>query len=233
VKYAPALTTLLAPALLLGGAAPAQAATGTGTASSAAGVLYNDCVDHPVSYGVAVDPPDTDWFLALEVRDTTGQYVSGTYAARQFGHPTSGTLGTQMCGNGLAPGTYSLAGRLQYGLTNSAPVPTTTFTMRNPFTRTTIRPATKHPRKGSKVRIKVRSLDEMPTGYVAKDDARIVLQQKVKGRWKKVEGSAEATRDTGKAVVRFRYRGGKVMLRAVTKGSSDWDGSRSRAVKLR
>jgi hypothetical protein len=189
------------------------------------------CVEHPVSYAVTVDPSDNTWFLALEVRNEAGQMVEGNY--RRAGDPTSGVVGIRMCGGVNEPGTFTLQGRLLYGLTNSTPVPPTTFSMRNPYTNTAIKPSTTNPRKGQKVAIKIKSRDEMPGGYERKAGATVLLQEKTKSGWKKVKGSKAETNEKGKAKVTVRYTGGRLKLRAVTKGSADWDRSHSRRVVLR
>jgi opacity protein-like surface antigen len=228
------LTSAVAAAVLLAcvPAASAQQA-GSATASAPPGVLYLDCVDHAANYAVSVDPPETDWFLALEVHRADGGYVAGNYRGKQFGHPTTGTVGLQMCGRSEDPGTFTLTGRLQYGLTNSTPVAPTTFTLRNPFTNTAIKPSIKNPAKGQEVAIKIKSRDEMPGGYERKAGAAVLLQQKTERGWSKVKGSKAETNEKGKAKVKVRYTGGKLKLRAVTKGSADWDRSHSRKVVLR
>lgn len=229
------VTALVTPALLVVGApaASAQQLASHAEASAPPGVLYDDCVDHLANYAVQLDSPDQDWFLSLEVHRADGSYVAGNYKAKQFGDPTAGTIALQMCGNSNDPGTFTLQGRLQYGLTNSSPVPPTTFTLRNPLTNTTAKASDKHPRKGQTVTIKIISRDEMPGGYTRKDDATVVLQQKTAKGWKKVKGSKTTTNDKGTAKVKVRYPGGKVKLRAVTKGSADWETSHSRKVVLR
>jgi hypothetical protein len=228
-----AVATVAAAVLLAGAPASSAQQSGSATASAPPGVLYNDCVDHAADYAVSVDPPETDWFLALEVHRADGGYVTGNYRGKQFGHPTTGTVGLQICGRSEQPGTFTLTGRLQHGVIHSTPVPPSTFTLRNPHTNTAVRASTKHPRKGQKVTLRIISRDEMPGGYERKDDATVLLQHKTAKGWKKVKGSKATTGDKGKAKVKVRYTGGRLELRAVTKGSADWDRSHSRRIVLR
>ena len=60
-----------------------------------------------------------DRFLALKVHCADGGYVAGNYRGKQFEHPTTGTVGLQICGHSEDPGTFTLTGRLQNGLTHS------------------------------------------------------------------------------------------------------------------
>ena len=69
-------------------------------ASAPPGVLYVDCVDHAADYAVSVDPPETDWFLALEVHRADGSYVAGNYRSKPR-EPASDKMGPRACGSVL------------------------------------------------------------------------------------------------------------------------------------
>jgi hypothetical protein len=213
-------------------AVPAQQAA-SATASAPRGVLYNTCVDHLADYAVSLDSPSSPWFLSLGYTAPDGTPLESNYASSTFGDPMSGVMAIRVCGDTADPGTFTLSGRLQYDVIKSTPVAPTTFTLRNPFTNTAARPSTGNPRKGQKVTVKVLSRDEMPGGYERKDDATVLLQHKTAKGWTKVRGSRTATDDKGRARIAVRYTGGRLKLRAVTKGSADWDRSHSRRIVLR
>ena len=228
------LTSAVAAAVLLAcvPAASAQQAA-SATASAPPGVLYNACVDHLANYNVSLESSSSSWYLSLGYTAPDGKPLESNYAASAFGDPTSGVMAIRVCGDTAEPGTFTLSGRLQYDAINSTPVAPTTFTLRNPFTNTAIKPSTTNPSKGQKVAIKIKSRDEMPGGYERKAGATVLLQQKTERGWSKVRGSKAETNEKGKAKVKVRYTGGKLKLRAVTKGSADWDRSHSRKVVLR
>ena len=228
------LVTAAAGVVLLASApaVPAQQAA-SATASAPPGVLYHACVDHLADYAVSLDSPSSQWFLSLGYTAPDGTPLESNYASSTFGHPTSGVMAIRVCGDTADPGTFTLSGRLQYDLVNSTPVAPTTFTLRNPFTNTAARPSTERPRRGQQVTVKVVSRDEMPGGYQRKDDATVLLQHKTAKGWKKVRGSRTTTDDKGTAKIEVRYTGGRLKLRAVTKGSADWDRSHSRRIVLR
>ncbi len=196
-------------------------------------MLYDDCVDHPVRYTITADQPDATWQLSVDTADPTGARGGGNDRSNSLGDPAAGTVGVQMCGASLEPGTFTLSGVLIHGVGNVDPVPPSTFTMRNPMTRTRIKASTTEPRRGQHVTITIKSRDEMPEGWRRKDDARVVLQRDVRSTWVKVQGGRARTDDKGKAVLRFAYPGRKTRLRAVTRGSADWDGWRSSVLVLR
>ncbi len=101
------LVPFLVPLLIAGVAAPAGAQperqrqarlAATADISAPPGVLYDDCVDHPVRYTVTADPPDATWQLNVDTADPTGARGGGNYRSNSFGDPAAGTVGVQMCG---------------------------------------------------------------------------------------------------------------------------------------
>ena len=80
-------------------AASAQQAA-SASASAPPGVLYVDRVDHAADYAVSVEPPETDWFLALEVHRADGSYVAGNYRGKPR-EPASDKMGPRACGSVL------------------------------------------------------------------------------------------------------------------------------------
>ncbi len=229
---------LLAPALMVGTAPPTGAQqdarlSATATISAPAGVLYAGCFEHPVGYTVDVDPSDTPWLLDVDTSDPTGARGGSNQRRSSAGDQRVGSMGVELCSGSLEPGTFALSGVLTHGA-GVDPVTPSTFTMRNPRTRTRISASTERPRRQQQVVITARSREEMPGGYQRKRGARVVLQRDVRSTWVKVlDGGSARTDDRGRARFRFVYPGHMTRLRVVTRGSADWDGSRSRVLILR
>lgn len=175
-------------------------------ASSSPGVLFETCVEHPISY--AVDPPDNAFTWSI---DFTLQAPDGTGAGSDTvttSDPEAGVTTVQMCGSDLLPGTYTVTGtyRVLVGATmNLTPVTPFTFDMRMPLSSVDAKPSDTRPRRGEVVKVKVKATDERPSGELfGTPSASVLLQRQVDGRWVKVRGAKGYTGRTGSTQIRFR-----------------------------
>lgn len=236
----PTRTTLAASALLLAATltpAPAQAA-GEGTVSMSPVVLYESCGMHPFTYQIARPASDNYWNMDFKLVGPDGIEVSTNYEYGPQVGTVQGTADFQICRYPNLPGTYTVTGTGESCPTAGSDVCTTitvapyTVSVRLPMTRTTIKASTLRPSKGQVVRFVVKVTDERPTGYFATSSAKVQLQRKVGAAWKAVRGSATST-SRGRAVIKSRYTGGVVKVRAITKVTDELTGSTSKPVVLR
>ncbi|MCR6033363.1 hypothetical protein GGQ22_18260 [Nocardioides sp. zg-579] len=225
-----ALTLLLAPAFVTVAAVPAHAAGGSTKAGN--GVTYQ-CYQHSYEYSVDL-PEDTEsWSMDVSVEGPDGLEATSDFL---YEVPASGRSSFQVCSFDM-PGTYTIRASVEaydssWEETTFELAPST-FTLRKPRTKTTIKASTTRPRKGQVVRFTVVSKDERPRGYFAHAYADVVLQTFKAGRWVNVKGTKTYTGSTGRAVIKTRFAGSKVRMRARTLADDDTTGSQSAAVTLR
>jgi hypothetical protein len=220
-RYGVVATVLLA--FLLVPLPPAAALDGYVQPTS--GVLYSGCRDLPVNYSVSFPPEMEDWSLELTAYGADGIEATGAYLGSFGGDPTTGTAGLFFCSID-DPGRYTVvaAGEwYDYDFnTYSYSLPTTSFTMRLPKTKTVAKA------KGN-FKIKVAVKDERPNGYFPADYYDVWLERRHNGTWKRIPGTKTFT--DGPTVYRLpKLRGVKV--RAVTPKTDNWTASRSRAVRV-
>lgn len=219
--------TMLALTSLVGFAAPASA---VGSMSVGDGVLYDDCRDHPYFFSV-LPPAGTDsWSM-----DVTAYGPDGTSQASDFVYDdiSTGSGGLQFCGYELA-GRYELVAEIEYtdydaaGSGVSTERLTSTFAMRQPYTRTRLQVSTRSPRYNSAVRFTVKTTDERPSGYFPTSYAEVRLQTRVGSKWVNVRGAKGYTDSRGRDVMTYRWNvRGRIAVRATTLGSSSTAGSTS------
>lgn len=224
--------------LFIGGlvaVAPTAHAAG-GSFSSASGVLYNDCRQHPYNYSVDVPAGTRSWSVDVVVLGPDGIEAASDFIFDDSNAPV-GTSSFQVCGGEL-PGTWTMTGTLEYSDQDfnsfTTAMPSATFNMRLPHTRTKLKVSDRTPRYNQKVTFKVRSRDERVTGYFPNQYAEVRLQSRRKGRWVNVRGSKTSTNGRGVAKISYKWnlrRSAKV--RAVTVPTTAYASSRSKPVKIR
>jgi hypothetical protein len=232
------LLGVLAFVLLVGALAgvPAQAASPYGSVTGIDGVLYDDCLSYRYDYAVSV--PDTTgyWDLTTTLVGPAGRATAGDYVAR----PTSGssTFGL-LCPPGDGFGQYTIHASVRWGNDEQslgAPVALDDahFTLRKPHSRATLGASTRRPAPGQVVRYRVTAYDERPTGYVRRAFAWVHLEQRRAGHWVRIRGARAMTHDTGRVVVRLRYRAHhqRMKLRAVTERAPRYTRSASPTLRL-
>ena len=213
--------------------APAQAALSHVRGIN--GVLYDTCRYHQFRYDVSGTA--YDWDLEVDLYDSRGVAVDWAWlnsTSDPASGKTRGSDGFHFCG-WERPGRYTMKAtltRYDHNYNSTTERFTSSFTMRRPRTRTSLRVNDRTPRSGQVLRFRARSTAEYPKGYFAKDFARVVLQRKTGRGWKRVR--AGYTNRRGVAAFRVRWRrGDSRRLRAVTKSDVPFAASRSRVVRLR
>lgn len=179
-------------------------------------VLYPGCGSIFYSIQPPELPPDTDsWTVDLVITDEHGAEVSTdqTYAA-----PGEDSFDSFFLCSDEGPGTFTLRGEGNVYLDDEdyTAIPFSfedTFALRRPTSLTSLSARPADPRPKTTVRTTAQVLVEDQAGPDAGAFAQVVLQRKSDGRWVTVGRPALAD-GTGKAVLSFRYRRGKVPLRA-------------------
>ncbi|PVG82150.1 hypothetical protein DDE18_15860 [Nocardioides gansuensis] len=212
-------------------AAPAAAA-GEVVVTMPGGVLYDPCGDYPFTITVAPPPGHADWWVNLVLTGPDGNEADTAYV-------DAGDAGSTffLCEDPNLPGTYTITGsgtacNADYDCVPITATPSSA-TFRLPMTITRIKARPRDPDKGQPVRFIVTSRDERPAGYFGTPYASVKLQSKRSGAWRTVPGTKTYTNDRGRAVIRARYLGGRVKVRAVTASNSERTGSTSRTITFR
>lgn len=229
ITAAIATATLAGATLVVGTGSPAAADTGTVTVPDS--VFYEGCVDVPYTYAYTLRPGYELENARLELTGPDG-LESGTDSVAT--PATSGTSDVQVCRGEL--GTYTgavdvLACTTSFSACYSFTVGTS-FTMRNPNSRTGLVAKPKSADRGEKVKLVMSVFDERPAGYFASDDVWVRLQQYRGGAWRSVPGGKEFV-SNGRAVVKVTMKENKARFRAVTRTTSGLNGSVSRTVTVR
>ena len=189
-------------------AAPARAADPYGIqAGSAAGVLFEDCTDHLISYSVAPPAGATTWSIDFVVQAPDGTGAGGAIVTTLM--PTTGLVPVQLCGSSHVPGTFTVTGtyRVLVGTTMTrTPVTPFSFDMRLPAGSVSAEPSDTRPRRGQRVAVRVHVQDERPTGELfGTSGASVLLQRWKGGDWVKVRGAKGVTSNNGAVRLRFRH----------------------------
>lgn len=226
--------TMLTTTSLIGFAAPGDAAA-AGTLSTADGVLYEDCEAHPYSFAISPPAGTDSWSMNVTAYGPDGTPGESDVVDTGVG---TGSGAVEFCGD-EKPGQYQLVADVEYtDLEASVPTTTerlaTTFAMRQPKSRTSLRVSTLRPRLNSEVRFSVTALEERAAGYLPASYAKVRLQKRVDSKWVKVRKGKSFTNARGRVVFTLRWNvAGRVAVRAETVTSPAADGSVSRSVKLR
>lgn len=211
------------------------AAAGEVTVSIPSGVLYESCGQYPFTYAAGGLPAGYGpyWNMDFNLIGPDGREAGGDYL---YGELANGVSDIQICESPNLPGTYTLTGtgeacNRSYDCVPISMTPTS-FTLRLPLTKTTLKASTTNPRPSQVVRFVIGSRDERPNGYYGTAYADVALQVKTATGWRKVGGN-QMTDSRGREVIEARYTGGRKRLRAVTFSSDSRTGSVSRTVVLR
>jgi hypothetical protein len=214
-------TFLLMPVVALGGAQLVPAGAVAGTTSDFA-LSVNDQIVYPgcSSYGFSVDPDlpaaaENGWDLAIEVRGPGGVLVHEDFLS----DPGTAELLDHMwiCSEDAGPGVYTMTGTGSWYDENYDTTPISidaSFALRRPGSITTLQAAKANPRPDTWVKLKTQVLTETRRGPDASKFTTVVLQQRKGKRWVQVKGARVVTDKFGEAAFRYRYRGGRVSLRA-------------------
>lgn len=230
------LATTLAAVVTSVVAQPAEAASSTAVATSS-GVLYEGCPTHPWRYQVEDDQATYDWAIFVTAYDPRGVEVSSGSVWADEGAPPAGVAtgddGLQICSSELA-GRYTLTAEIHFygGPYNDHELPSSSFTMREARSRTSLRASDTTATYNQTLRFTMTSMQEYPRGYFGEDYETVVLQRKTPTGWKRV--GRYSTDERGDAIARFRWNErAAVRLRAVTPRSSDHTASSSRIITIR
>ena len=220
--------TLLAP---LGMAAPAHAANEI-TISMSSGVLYDSCGDYGFTYSARLPLGYSySWTLELQLLGPDGNEVDSDY---WWDDPTSGTGEFFLCESPNLAGNYVIQGTGKACNSNYDCVPISvspaSVSMRLPQTSTALKAKPLRPAKGESVRFNITSKDERPTGYFGTSYTTVRLQVRKGGSWRTFKKTS--TNDTGRAVIKARYTGTRMKVRAVTDSTSSRTGSVSRTIRV-
>ena len=212
----------------------ANATGATRVGPPSAGVLYPGCYDQSWSY--AVDPAQAgyDWAIFVKAVDPSGREEASGSVWKDEGAAPSGFGEMQICSDDL-PGTWTLNAEIHFygGPYDDEVLPSTTFTLREALSKTSLRASTRSARLGQNVRLKVRSLVEQPNGYFPSEYGSVVVQQRVGGVWRKVGTASLDDNGGGSVILRWAKPTGKVTFRALTKSTDDFVGSESPKLAVR
>jgi hypothetical protein len=143
----------------------------------------------------------------------------------------------ELCGDTDYAGAFTLRATLidrigfYQEFTDLTPDP---FTMRKPSTTTELKASKRRLRVGHRARLRITSMAEHLGGYLPHTTSRVYLERRQGGKWVKVRGSGRWLDEDGRVRLKPRMTTrGKVKVRAVTRGTSDYAKSRSRPVTLR
>jgi hypothetical protein len=224
---------LVLPVVAAALAVPQAAAASTGTTSSNDGVLYDTCKNHRWSW--SIDPDHAEWELDVELiaPDGTGSDSDWLWSGSDA---TSGTSTFLFCGWEQA-GRYRIVATLteydedfnEY----TTRLPNSSFTMRDPRSRTGLRVSDRTPHYNEIVRFKASTTDERPAGFRRTPYATTKLQVRTPRGWVTLRGSRTLSNDRGVSTWRYRWNVKRTYkVRAITVRDSAYRASVSHAVKV-
>jgi hypothetical protein len=179
-------------------------------------VLYPGCSSYTFALDPALPAAAEGWYLDLTVRgpgggvvheDTLSDYYS---TAEYLDH-------MWICSADTRPGKFTMkaTGAWRDADWEDTPVSfSATFSLRLPRSVTTLRAVNANPRPDTWAKLKSLVVAETRRGLDASKFTAVVLQRLNAGRWVTVKGSRTITDKYGEATFRYRYRGGRVSLRA-------------------
>jgi hypothetical protein len=219
-------------------ASPARAESTYGSVTGVNGVLHNDCLNYPYLYSVAV--PDSAGYRAISV---TLVAPDGSHADTDYVVPASNTssgMSTFVLCRPIHPyGVYTIRSTVEWGagpeaIDESAQLADSQFSMRQPFTRTSVSASTHRPRYGELVTYRLKTFDERPSGYAPNAFAWVHLERKAHGQWVRMKSGRAMTHSTGRVKVRLRYlhHHKRMRIRAVTEPTVRYAASVSPTLRL-
>jgi hypothetical protein len=230
LAVATSLTATLAATLATASFALAAPASADVTGSTAIDdvVLFDHCVQHPISYDLQVGPLTAPWRVEFQVFDPQGNTSEGTVLNSAAGAATSGTFTHTFCGS-EPTGTYTVRGTVRYAPVNlEVPLTTTSFEVRPAATRTSVTKTKVLGRGHFRVHARVREQDER--GLARAEGVVVRFERLVDGRWKKVRGTSLSSIH-GRVAATLRGRPGS-KIRAVVPARNNYAASRSKPVRL-
>lgn len=179
-------------------------------------VLYPGCGSIYYSIQPPELPPNTDnWTVDLVITDENGAEVSTdqTYAA-----PGEDSFDSFFLCSEEGPGVFTVRGDGNVYLDDEdyTNIPFTfedTFELRRPTSLVSLSARPANPKPNTTVRLTAQVLVEDHGGPDAGAFATVALQRRSDGRWVTV-GKPALADQAGKAVLSYRYRKGKIQLRA-------------------
>ena len=122
-----AASALLGLTAVVAGGSAAQAGPQSVSVSSVAGVIFEDCHDHPISYAVAPPADANFWSIHLTVQGPDGTVADDFVSVSSASGATSGVVMTRLCGStsgAISPRSRSVAGvgPNRRGLWKSTPI---------------------------------------------------------------------------------------------------------------
>lgn len=217
--------------------APAQATSPYGAVAGIDGVLYDDCQSYAYRYDVHNVPAEAQ----SSGLDVTLFGPDGAKADSDFvdtGMGASGTSTFTLCTQVNLYGTYTIHAVFQWqnssNATQTSRLDDAHFTLRKPRSRAAVAASTRRPASGQVVRYRVTAYDERPAGYVRRAFAWVHLEQRRGGHWVRIKGARAMTHDTGRVVIRLRYRAHHqtLRIRAVTERAPRYTRSASPTLRL-
>lgn len=243
---APLRVILLAPVLVAlvatQSSPPAAHAEGTSQVQGIDSVLYEGCHRHPFEYSLDPVKAEADWVLRVSVKDPDPEHHDGHRAtmsvlSKEEGLPSSGVATGD---NALficdfeTPGSWQLVARLEFS-DDAHPdelLPRSTFTMREPRSRTRLAVNDTTARYGQVLRFRIRSRVEGPSGYVPNRSRYVVLQKRTASGWERIR--RRRTDENGVVRTRVTWRHSKAMqVRAITPRTEIYTASLSPRIWIR
>jgi hypothetical protein len=219
-------------------ASPARADSTYGSITGVDGVLHHGCLAYPYHYTVHV--PGGGEYRAI---NTTLVAPDGAVADTGYVVPgdnnASGTSTFVLCQEIDPYGTYTIRAEVEWAPTKDATKTSSTlddahFTLRKPFTTTSVRASDRHPAYGQRVRYRITTLDERPTGDAPNAFAWVHLEKRSHGHWVRMRNGRGMTHSTGRVTLRIRYLGHhtRMRIRAVTEPTVRYAASVSPTLRL-
>lgn len=216
--------------------APAHAADG-GYFSPTDQVLYDDCYDIQVPFTVSLPPNISEWTVSSSIIEPGGDTI--TDYADGNGNLGGGTMEAFTCGTESDLGTYLVSGYITGYDANynkyTFSMPSTSFTMLAPATKTHLRVSDRTVEFNDPVTFRVKATGQSVRGYVGLDYTTVRLQYRAGGgAWRSFKGGNKlSTNSTGILKARYRVNIARdVRVRAVTLGDGIYRPSKSRAIKI-
>ena len=217
-------------------AGPARADSTSGSTTGIDGVLYDDCLSYPYRYSVDVPAEAEQWTLEVTAFGPDGQPAETDSRSNEA---TTGTSSFFLCTRPDGFGTYTIRSTFHWWEADATtphdvPLADSAFTLRKPFTRTSVVVSSRRPHRGQVVRYRIATRDERPTGFAANAFAWVHLERKAHGHWVRMKGGRGMTHSTGRVRLKLRYpyHHKRLRIRAVTEPSVRYAGSTSPALRI-